>query len=111
MSLTKVFSGDSIILKYNAVDEYGAVLNLTGGAIKWQLARNASDTPLLTKTIGAGVTVTNAAGGLFEVKLSFSETRTLGPGNFYHEVEHTTASGDKYTIFNGAMVLARKLIA
>ena len=111
MSLTKAFSGDSIILKFNAVDEYGDVINLTGATLKWQLAQNATATPLLTKTVGAGITVTNASGGLFEVRLSFFETRTLSPGNFYHEVELTTSGGDKYTIFNGALVLARKLIA
>jgi len=53
----------------------GAPLNLTGAAITFTARRTPEEVAaLITRTIGTGVTITNAAGGLFTVNIAQANT-------------------------------------
>jgi hypothetical protein len=108
--------GDSRTLTFGPVrDESGVVVDLTGVTITWEMGRfavyskagvlTAPRSPLVTKTIGSGVTVTDAVGGLFQVTLASTDTKTLAPDDYYHEAEITEAGGAVYTTTEGRFVL------
>lgn len=97
------YQGDSRTLRITVQDEDGNPLDLTGYVITWTLMKMPNGAPPVARTpyavtdlakgavvalrktsSGAGVTVTNALGGVFEVPLSPTDTATL-VGPHYHE--------------------------
>lgn len=67
------------------VEENGAALDLTGKTVRWVLATR-SYAVLADKTEGSGLTVTDAANGVFRVALDANDTAAL-EGRYYHEAE------------------------
>jgi hypothetical protein len=104
-----IYAGDTNTLRFSAVDALGAALNLTGLTIEWGLSRPAKTVRLLTKTVGAGLTVTNAAGGLFEARLLPADTAGMD-GEYYQEVQITDVDGNVSTIYAGAVRITKTLI-
>lgn len=80
-----MYAGDTLILEITAKDSDGSALDLSGLTLKWSLARTNTSTALLTKTVGSGITVTDAALGKFKVELTPSDTDKFS-GEYYHEV-------------------------
>ena len=80
-----MYAGDTLILEITAKDSDGTALDLTGLTVKWSLARVNTSPALLTKTVGSGITVTNAALGQFKVELTPTDTASFS-GEYYHEV-------------------------
>lgn len=97
-----MYAGDNITLNFTAFEEDGVTpLNLTGLDIKYGLARSAGEAPLFMKTVGSGITVTNAAAGQFSVALAPADTLKFN-GDYYHEAKVYEAS-KPYTVFSGSI--------
>lgn len=92
----EMVQGDTVALDFTIRDAAGAVVDMTGATIRWQMARSVRATPMLEKAIGSGITVTSEVGGTFTVMLDPVETADLA-GIFYFEVEVIDGSGNVST--------------
>ena len=98
-----IVQGNSFDVIFNVTNSAGAVVDLsTASAIKYVIA-NAAGTPVITKTIGSGVTITNAAGGVFKANLTAADTASL-EGPYRHEAVITFADGSVNTVVADAAV-------
>lgn len=83
------FSGDEVTLELTIDDgdNPGSPLDLTGvTGITWVLARAQGKTPILTKTLGVGITSPLDTTGRLDVKVSGGDTATF-KGSLYHECQ------------------------
>lgn len=67
--------------------------------------------PLFTKSIGSGVTITNATAGLFTVTIAATDTASLPdyPQSLYYDVKVTDASGNVTTVQGGKIYLTANI--
>ena len=92
-----------------------AVINLTGFTGTQITCMGRTDpqdaSPLFTKTIGAGVTITNATSGLFTVTIAAADTASLidYPQSLYYDVKVTDGSGNVTTVQGGKIYLAANI--
>lgn len=110
------FSGDHANLNFTLTDDNDTALDLTGAlAIEWQLAqRVSSSSALITKTLGSGITITNASGGLITVALIPADTASLKSPDgspYYHECQVTDASGNVSTVTYGTFEIRQDKIS
>lgn len=75
-SLLTMTRGDTANFAVTVTDGAGAPLNLTGLVLTFTVAAS-SQSAVITKTIGAGITVTDALGGLATVTISPADTDGL----------------------------------
>lgn len=102
--------GDTVSVDFAVTDSAGVALDLTGATVKWQLAARPGSAALVTKQTSSGITVTNAAGGLFTVAIASSDTTSLSRGRYYHEAQVTDAAGNISTVAVGhAVALTRQI--
>jgi hypothetical protein len=109
-------AGDTKTIVFNVKDSGGAALDLTGATIRWGLCAYAAsgaiaEAALLTKSVGSGITVTDAAGGVCQVALSAANT-TATPrmsGRYYHELE-VTSGGVVSTVHRGLIEITPELL-
>lgn len=110
----EIHAGDDLAIPVAVTDAAGQAVDLTGAAIAWQAARGTperfSKTAVVSKASGAGITITDPAGGVFEIALASADTQGLS-GSFYHEAEVTDAGGNKTTVMTGTMTVEATLIA
>lgn len=107
----KVVAGDTVTVRWTVKDRSGALVDLSTYAITFVLSRAktltlADGSPILTKTVGSGITINST--GLFTVTLSASETTNL-LGNFIYNVKLTDGSGNVTTIAYGPMEVQQSL--
>jgi hypothetical protein len=110
----EMFAGDTKRINFTITDATtGAVFDITGATALWQASRakpvGFSSTPLLTKTEGDGLEITDAIGGAVTVVLSPADTLNLS-GNFYHELQLEDADGDIATVYTGTFTVRKALI-
>jgi hypothetical protein len=97
----QLYAGDDRVLSCSVVDSTGAAQSLVGiTSLIWTLRTAPGATALLTKGIGTGITVTNAAGGLYTIALDTLNTATLS-GRYYHKAVLTDSVADITTIMEG----------
>lgn len=73
MSNITLTRGDSRTLSITVLDSDGSAADLTGASIWWTAKRDINDADadaIISKTVGSGITVTNAAGGLATVTIA-----------------------------------------
>jgi hypothetical protein len=63
----------------------------------------------MEKSVGSGITVTNAAGGVITIEIEPDDTETVF-GAYYHELEVIDAAGDIGTVLRGTMTITRALV-
>lgn len=83
--------------------------NITGWTISWMLKRSLTDPDvdaLLTKTTGAGITLTTPTSGICTITIADTDTDSLEPGRYYHEVKRMDA-GNETVLSQGRCVLRR----
>ena len=88
------------------------VINLTGAAIVWGVAtRPVNDFDgmprKITKTVGAGITITDAAGGIFKIDIDSADTLALF-GSYWHQARINLA-GAKSTVLTGTLTVERTI--
>ena len=102
------FAGDTITIRFSAVDALGSALNLENMTIEWALSKPSKTVELISKTVGSGITITDADGGLFEIRLMPTETQSLD-GEYYQEVQ-ISEGGIISTIYAGSVHITKTLI-
>jgi hypothetical protein len=106
-----MYQGDDFTLTVTVKDAAGAAKNLTGATIKWALhTTNKAAVPKLSKAIGTGIAVTDAAGGVFTVTIARADTAALKAGAYYHEVEITDVASKRATVLTGKATILQALI-
>lgn len=109
----ETFSGNDVVLVVTVEDADagdGSPLNLAGAQeVIWALAKRANATAILTKTLGDGVEITDAAAGEVEVTLTSADLEPLR-GDYYHEMRVTNSAGQKATVMYGDVTLKINLI-
>jgi hypothetical protein len=97
MTSIEVPKGDTLKIDVTVTDG-GDAVDVTGYTVSWLVARNLDADPLYEKEIGDGVTVTDAAGGEIQLKLTAAETAAMAAGTWWHRVQVVAPSGDRSTI-------------
>lgn len=95
---------NDVVLVYTVIDQDNAAVNLTGSTIKWAIRETVDATVALTKTTASGISITNAAGGEFQVTITDADTADLAinnkPTKYFMEAVIMDSSGNIYTITN-----------
>ena len=79
-------------------------VNITGAAITWTLRTNpASATALVIKTVGSGITITDAAAGKFTIALVAADVALLS-GTYFHKGIVTLGAKPTRTISGHALI-------
>lgn len=80
----------------------GDPVNLTGATIYWWLLDDPADTTALVEksTTGGGITITDAANGVFRVNLDPADAASLN-GRYHHKAKVQDSGGDKTTVTTG----------
>ncbi len=114
-----IHRGDDRVITFTIVDQAGAAVDITAATFKWNISRKAADSvapqglALLNpdKTVGAGITITDAAAGDGEIALDSADTvGFVAPSDYYHELQMTLASVVTTPMF-GVIALAKDLLA
>lgn len=102
--------GDTHLIKATVVDpDDGSAVDLTTAVIRYKLAKSVTATTVnISKTVGAGITVTDGPAGKMEIRLDQTETALLA-GDFYHECE-VKVDGNVYTVFTGKISFTKDLV-
>ncbi len=111
--LTIVRSDDETLDILVTDQDTGAAINLTGATLKWMAKRRRNDADvdaLISKAIGTGITVTNAAGGVAEVAITAANTNAIVPGAYYWELQSVDAAAKTHTLAGGRIVILPDLI-
>lgn len=110
-----LFAGNARKLVVSVIDdETGDPKDLTDVEARWQASRgNAekfSTVPVLTKTIGNGITVTSEFDGTLEITLEAEDTDALPPGIYYHELLLVDVTGDQENLIADTFTVKRRLV-
>jgi len=83
------------------VKKNGTAINLTGATIRMQLRKQYEDVTAvlsLTSAASAGITITNAASGLFKINAQIINIEVF---NYVYDIQFTLASGEVKTYVKG----------
>ena len=108
----EMHQGDTKRLVVTIVDPAGAPISLVAvDSVKWWVAKKVTSTVrLIEKSVGSGIEVTNAAGGVVTISLDPDDTEAVS-GSYYHELEVIDSAGDIGTVLRGTMTILRALVA
>jgi len=102
-----LYAGETRTLEITLTDANGDPISLTGATIEYHAAL---PTPV-TKTVGSGITVTDAAAGEFSIALT--QANTVGyerNTTADHECKVLTSGGEVITAFRGRLTILDSLI-
>ncbi|OAI46891.1 hypothetical protein AYO44_10570 [Planctomycetaceae bacterium SCGC AG-212-F19] len=78
---------------------------ITGWSLQFTLRKQFGDaTPLVTKTTGAGITITDAANGVFKVTLASADTANLDLRAYVYDIQRTD-TGNRTVLTTGNLTL------
>jgi len=103
-----MFSKNRIVLSVSVTDDDDIPVNLTSyPQIHWfMMNRPHSSTWSISKSVGSGVSVSDAPNGIFIVTLTGSDTAGK-TGSFYHEALLIDDNSQSYTITIGTAKLRK----
>lgn len=90
-------------IEFTINDADGDPLNLAEAIAMWRLSRRATGPALITKTIGAGIAVTEEEAGVLVVTVNRAETRGM-LGAYHHELRVRLNDAEDVVI-NGQFVV------
>lgn len=99
--------GEHWNVDWEVKDGVGTAINLTGATIQWRLVTDTGVTAM-TRTVGDGITVTNATSGFCSLAVSPAHQTTatiVEEGNYAYEFRVTTSGGTVSTNASGALVV------
>ncbi len=99
------FLGEDRKLRFTVEDASGLAQDISGWTLEWVLRERPWGTQaLITKTTGAGITITNASGGVCEVAIADDDTLSLPPGGYFHTLRRTNAGAETVLAFGDAVL-------
>ncbi len=111
--------GDARVITFTVVDDQDAVVDITTATLLWVFSKQDTESAepqplgavLVTKSIGSGITVTDAVNGEGEVALDSADTvARLAPLDYHQELQ-ITLSGKPSTVMFGVITLKKDLAA
>jgi hypothetical protein len=109
----EITRGDDETIAIAVTDQdTGAVVDLTGSTLRWMvksLPGDADAAALLSKTNGAGITLTNASQGLATIAVAATDTAALAAGMYWWELQGRLA-GLISTLASGRIKLRADLV-
>jgi len=98
-SATTAVSGNFSIYRGEDVtvtDTMSPATNITGWSLAFTVRKNYGDPnpALIAKTVGAGITITNATNGVFTIAIARADTASLTPGVYVYDVQRTDAGNE-----------------
>ncbi len=111
--------GDARVITFTVVDDKDVVVDITTATLLWVFSKQDEDASepqpkgvaLLTKSIGSGITVTDAVNGEGEIALDSGDTVALTAQLDYYQELQITLSGKPTTIMFGVITLKKDLAA
>lgn len=99
-----IYQGDTANLDFLVLNNAGDPQDLSAATVRWAMSDPEElDTPILEKTGGDGVAITDPTGGRCTVTIPAGELAT--PGTFIHELE-ITIGGATYTYGQGPLIVS-----
>ena len=106
LDIRMVLNND-INVQFNVLDIDGVPINITGFTILWQVKKSYLGLALISKTVGSGILITNAAGGVFVVSIAAADTAAMSPGEYKHECCLTDTYGKSVTLTGFGLEVGR----
>lgn len=103
--ITDYYAGDSLTITTTVYesDSQENTKDLSGASVNWILIDRAYDTEKLSKsTSGGGVEITDETGGEVQVTIEATDTESIDPGWYEHELEVEDAVDHVSTVLVGA---------
>lgn len=109
-----MYRGDTPIWNLAVVDSTGAPFDLTGYTLYFTAKRQISDADpgVFQLTTGAGITVTNAAGGLATIQPRRADTNTLTEdASLFYDIQVSEIAGslETFTVDRGTLLITRDI--
>lgn len=102
MAENVLVESNDVVLIYTVTDQDNAAVDLTGASVQWSIRESLDHTPAIEKSTTSGISITNAAGGVFQVTLNAADSVDLAIANettaYYMEAVITDSSNKIYTI-------------
>lgn len=109
-----IVAGESAVLEIT-VTEGGAAKDLTGATIVWRLSADIDHRSNVlqkdTTESPSGINITNAAGGIFQVLLTASETTGLAIRDHLHQAIVTFTNSDVAVVTEGKATVKGQIVA
>lgn len=100
-----VLLGDDDTLPFAVTDAAGAAANISGATFAFRVlpSEYSPDADaLISLTGGAGITITNAAGGLGEVTVTAQDKTALTVGTYWYRLHMGESNGTDTTLQRGS---------
>lgn len=89
---SKLTFGVALAAVPNISNRVAVLENLTGYAISFSVYKfRGDDSPIFTKTVGSGITLTAPTSGLLSVAIAAADTTSLEPRGYWYELKRTDA--------------------
>lgn len=100
------YKGEDQAFEYTVEDDTGTAVDITGWNFQWVLKAALTDSAFLIEktSSGGGVSITDAANGVFQVQTLQADVATLDPGSYHYAVRRTDA-GSAEILATGTAVL------
>lgn len=105
--MVEIYRRNSRVLNLTVTDEADAAVDLTGCTVHWVVC-DAVGTALIEKSMGAGITIENAAAGQIRIDLAPDDT-DIPPGTYQHELLVIDENGNRYTALAGQFTVLPSL--
>jgi hypothetical protein len=97
------FIGETKTFEFTIRDEDKNLANIAGWTLLWALrVDEGEETPLISKTTGDGITITDGPNGICQVKVDATDTVALGEGDFAHALMRTDTDAETILSFGEA---------
>jgi hypothetical protein len=98
-TLITVTQGDNVDIVYNIQDETGAVLDLTGGTIEWNVNISGTNSSVIQKSsaTSSGIVLTDALNGIVTVTVSPTDTSSIGKGTYTLDGQFINPSAETFS--------------
>jgi hypothetical protein len=93
MAALKLKAGDDLPIKFTIVDSGGAVVDLTGGTIKFKIALTLGVTDAAALYTGTYTSFTNPTGGIHTETIPDTTTKDWEPGRYKYQSRFIDSSG------------------
>ena len=94
MAALKLKAGDDLSIKFIIVDGDGAVIDLTGGTIKFKISLKLGVTDAAALYIGTFTSFTNPTGGIHIEVIPDSTTKDWAAGQYKYQSRFIDSSGN-----------------
>lgn len=103
-----IYVGTDITLNFT-IYQSGTTLpqDITGWSIQFVIHPTGSETNLVTKTIGSGVTIISGPAGQGTISIAAADTASIAPATYLFRIERTDTGSDEVLTIGLVPILAK----